>query len=141
MPFSSNMFDIVVSTLVFCSVSDPEQSLQEVFRVLKPGGIFLGVEHIYDDDQSILGVEQKVLDPLQQIIANGCHLTRRTDLLLQRHVNDNKSDMFSQILESKIIYFPSEWPISKQWFFAAKNNSLYIYATMIYFYLFANNCK
>jgi SAM-dependent methyltransferase len=38
--------DAVISSLVLCSVSDPEQVLAEVRRVLRPGGRFVFVEHV-----------------------------------------------------------------------------------------------
>jgi ubiquinone/menaquinone biosynthesis C-methylase UbiE len=33
-------------TLVFCSVRDPERCLREIWRVLKPGGTILLLEHV-----------------------------------------------------------------------------------------------
>ena len=39
LPFLSESFDVVVATLVLCSVQDPPKVLQEVSRVLKKGGI------------------------------------------------------------------------------------------------------
>ncbi len=41
----SDRFDTVVSTLVFCAVRDPLLGLQEVRRVLKPGGTLVMLEH------------------------------------------------------------------------------------------------
>src|SRR5687767_8630215 len=38
MPFKDGAFDTVVSGLVFCSVPDAARGLQEVKRVLAPGG-------------------------------------------------------------------------------------------------------
>ena len=119
-PFPDETFDVVVSTLVFCSVIDPEKSLLEVIRVLKNGGVFLCVEHIHADDGSLLGMEQNILDPLQQLVANGCHLTRHTDVLLHRYASKSEGIRFSQILQSKIVSFDTEWPISRQIFFAAR---------------------
>ncbi len=40
--------DIVLSTLVLCSVSDMRQVMAEVQRVLKPGGRFVFLEHVAD---------------------------------------------------------------------------------------------
>jgi len=82
LPFGDATFDCVVSTLVFCSVADPLQSLREVARVLRPGGLFLCVEHVLGEDGSFLQAQHRLLDPLQQILADGCHLTRTTDQLL-----------------------------------------------------------
>jgi SAM-dependent methyltransferase len=38
--------DMVLSSLVLCSVTDPAQVLREVRRVLRPGGRFAFVEHV-----------------------------------------------------------------------------------------------
>src|SRR5205807_1577374 len=44
LPFSTQTFDSVVVTLVFCSVADPLQGFREIQRVLKPGGILFLLE-------------------------------------------------------------------------------------------------
>ncbi|HCF84034.1 MAG TPA: SAM-dependent methyltransferase, partial [Ktedonobacter sp.] len=46
LPFADSMFDSVVATLVFCSVTDPEGGLREIMRVLKPGGTLYMVDHV-----------------------------------------------------------------------------------------------
>lgn len=40
-PFQDNQFDTIVSTLVFCSFKNPSKAIQEIKRVLKPGGQLL----------------------------------------------------------------------------------------------------
>jgi ubiquinone/menaquinone biosynthesis C-methylase UbiE len=44
--FADGSFDCAVATFVFCSVPDPLVGLEEVRRVLKPGGRFLLLEHV-----------------------------------------------------------------------------------------------
>ena len=44
--FPPGSFDAVVSTFVFCSVADPEKGLEEIKRVLKPGGKIFFLEHV-----------------------------------------------------------------------------------------------
>src|SRR5713101_8027861 len=46
LPFPDAQFDTVVVTLVFCCVRDPERGLREVWRVLKPEGTLLLLEHV-----------------------------------------------------------------------------------------------
>lgn len=50
--FPSETFDVVIETLVFCSVRDVNQSLKEVQRVLKPGGVFCFLDHVKAADKS-----------------------------------------------------------------------------------------
>ena len=44
--FADNTFDTVVSTFVFCTVPDPIAGLREVYRVLKPSGKAIFLEHM-----------------------------------------------------------------------------------------------
>jgi ubiquinone/menaquinone biosynthesis C-methylase UbiE len=46
MSFRDETFDTVVSTFVFCTVPDPLQGLREVYRVLRPGGRAVFLEHM-----------------------------------------------------------------------------------------------
>jgi hypothetical protein len=67
---------------------------------------------------SILENQQKLLDPLQVILADGCHLTRQTDQLLYNsiHQHTNATPLFSKILSFDYHNFSSQWPISRQIF-------------------------
>lgn len=67
-----------VALQVLCSVPDMAAALGEIRRVLKPNGKLLLIEHVRSDDDQFLRLQQYVLDPLQQVLADGCHLTRDT---------------------------------------------------------------
>jgi ubiquinone/menaquinone biosynthesis C-methylase UbiE len=45
LPFEDGIFDCVVSTLTLCSIEGVNRALAEVYRVLKPAGQFLFLEH------------------------------------------------------------------------------------------------
>lgn len=77
LPFPDANFDTVVSTLVLCSVSDPDRALDEIRRVLRPDGKLLLLEHVRPP-AAMLGFFADVLTPLQKRLAGGCHLNRRT---------------------------------------------------------------
>ncbi len=53
LPFAENSFDSVVSTFVFCTVPYPEKGLMEIYRVLKPGGRALFLEHMKSGSRTI----------------------------------------------------------------------------------------
>jgi ubiquinone/menaquinone biosynthesis C-methylase UbiE len=50
LPFDDGTFDVVVSTLVLCGVSDQPRALRQIRRVLRPGGRLLFLEHVRSDD-------------------------------------------------------------------------------------------
>lgn len=77
LPVESACADTVVSTLVLCSVDDPEQSLREIRRVLQPGGTLILIEHIRAADRWTTRF-QDLLTPAWRRIAGNCHLNRPT---------------------------------------------------------------
>lgn len=82
LPMADNTFDSVVSTWTLCSIAKVEQALQEIYRVLKPGGKFFFVEHGLSNEPKVQ-IWQNRLTPLQKVIADGCHLNRNIRQLLE----------------------------------------------------------
>ncbi|WP_253184546.1 class I SAM-dependent methyltransferase [Natrialba sp. SSL1] len=79
LPYADDSFDIVIASMVFCTIPNVETAINEVVRVLKPGGEFRFLEHLADDGWRRR--LQGVLAPLWKTVAGGCHLTRRTPSL------------------------------------------------------------
>jgi SAM-dependent methyltransferase len=75
--FEDDTFDSIVFTLVFCSVDDPLKGLNEVKRVLKPGGRIYFMEHVMPE-HSILKNLFNRLNSSWNKLANGCNLNRET---------------------------------------------------------------
>ncbi len=76
LPFPDATFDAVVSTFVFCSVPDPVLGLQELRRVLRPGGRAYFLEHMRADDPRI----GRLMDWLNPVVVRmmGANINRRT---------------------------------------------------------------
>lgn len=75
LPFPDACFDAVVSTCTLCTVRDPAMTLEEIARVLRPGGRFHFLEHGMAGKASLLRL-QRWLEPLHVRLGCGCHLTR-----------------------------------------------------------------
>ncbi|AFY75436.1 methylase involved in ubiquinone/menaquinone biosynthesis (plasmid) [Synechococcus sp. PCC 7502] len=82
-----NTFDSVVSTWTLCSITKVEKAIQEIYRVLKPGGKFFFIEHGLSKDPK-LQVWQNRLTPIQKVIADGCHLNRNILNLIEREFTE-----------------------------------------------------
>lgn len=80
-PLPQNSIDTVVSTWSLCSILDPKAALEEVKRVLKPGGKFFFIEH-GSSPKRIVGKLQKILTPLSKCYGGGCHMDRKIDALI-----------------------------------------------------------
>jgi len=75
--FPDATFDTVLCTLVFCSIPDAPRALQEVKRVLKPGGAFRLVEHVRAQGK-LRGMLMDSLNPPYRFLAGGCNMNRDT---------------------------------------------------------------
>ncbi|MDE2755903.1 MAG: methyltransferase domain-containing protein [Acidobacteriota bacterium] len=64
--------DAVVGTLVLCSVDRVEAVLEEILRVLKPGGRFCFLEHVAAPQGSWLRRLQRGVCPVWSSLLDGC---------------------------------------------------------------------
>lgn len=80
LPLRDESLDTVISILSLCTIPDERQALAEAYRVLRPGGRLVLVEHVRSPVR-ILAAVQRLIDPL--IVRFACdHLTREPlDLL------------------------------------------------------------
>lgn len=81
-PSHDDSFDTVVTTFTLCSIPDPRAALDEMRRVLRPGGRLLFVEHGRAPDARVRAWQDR-LTPLWRRIAGGCHLNRAIDELIR----------------------------------------------------------
>jgi SAM-dependent methyltransferase len=77
LPLPDGSVDIVVSTLVLCTVDDPEQALREIARVLRPGGQLLFVEHVRASSRLLAACQDRLHEPWRRF-ARGCRCNRAT---------------------------------------------------------------
>jgi len=80
--YPDNCFNIMVSTLVFCSVDDPKKSISEIKRVLKSGGKAIFIEHVASQHK-FLNAILKILNPLQKAVV-GCNLQHHTGEIISQ---------------------------------------------------------
>jgi ubiquinone/menaquinone biosynthesis C-methylase UbiE len=78
LPFGDATFDVVVSTLVLCSVPDQARVIAEVRRVLKPGGKLVFLEHVAAEGDPMRLLWQRAIEPVWKHLAGNCHVTRDT---------------------------------------------------------------
>lgn len=77
LPFEDHTFDTIVATLVFCTIPNVEEAIDEIKRVCKPNGRILLFEHVKMEN-TVLSSMQEGLTPLWKKICDGCCLNRET---------------------------------------------------------------
>ncbi len=91
LPLKDGSIDAVICSYVLCSVNDAGNTLQEIRRVLKPGGHFIFVEHVAAPSGTWRRHAQNAFCPLWGILGDGCHPNRETLVAIQqagfRHVD------------------------------------------------------
>lgn len=91
--------DDVVSTLVLCTVTDPDSSIREIGRVLRPGGRFRFVEHVAAPPGTATRRVQDAVKRPWRWLFEGCCVDRHTGQLIEegpfRRVDYERIDLRS----------------------------------------------
>lgn len=74
--YADNSFDTVVASFVFCSVPLPRKGLKEIYRVLKPGGQLLLLEHVLSSNK-FMAILMNLFNPLVLGLV-GANINRQT---------------------------------------------------------------
>ncbi len=74
-PLDGESIDTVVTTWTLCTIPQAATALDEMRRVLKPGGLLLFVEHGLSPDEGVRKW-QNWLTPAWSRFSGGCHLNR-----------------------------------------------------------------
>lgn len=82
LPLPDASVDTVVSTLVLCTVDDPERVLREIARVLRPDGQLLFIEHVRASSRILAACQDKLRVPWSRF-AGGCRCNRSTVELMR----------------------------------------------------------
>lgn len=99
--YADNSFDTVVASFVFCSVPKPIKGLKEIYRVLKPGGQLLLLEHVLSSNKYLASL-MNLLNPLVLRLI-GANINRETIKNVQAcpfknlYVDPASSDMIKLI--------------------------------------------
>lgn len=62
LPFSDECFDTVIFTLALCTIPDDRKAVREAWRVLRPGGRLLLLEHVRSPNLAVRLI-QRILAP------------------------------------------------------------------------------
>jgi SAM-dependent methyltransferase len=102
LPFADDSFDAALSTWTLCTIPDVGAALSELRRVLRSGGTLQFLEHGLAPDEGVRRWQRR-LDPVQQRITGGCHLTRPiVDLLTAGGFTIKEVDIFYEAGATRI---------------------------------------
>lgn len=99
MNFEAGSVDVVISTLVLCTVKDQHAVLNEIMRILRPGGKFLYIEHVAAKPGTMLRSIQRSIRPFWKLVADGCNPDRDTGAAIEAA---GFSEVSMQFFEPKV---------------------------------------
>lgn len=82
-PLDDNSVDTVVLTFTLCTIPDWHAALDQMARVLRPGGELLFLEHGASPDEGVHKWQDRIT-PGWKKIAGGCHLNRNIAELIRQ---------------------------------------------------------
>ncbi|MEI6706791.1 MAG: class I SAM-dependent methyltransferase [Methylococcales bacterium] len=103
--FADNSFDTVIATFVFCSVPLPLKGLKELYRVCRPGGQVVLLEHVLSSKPAIASVMNFVNPAIVALV--GANINRNTVKNVQScafssvHVDESSGDIIKLIVAKK----------------------------------------
>jgi ubiquinone/menaquinone biosynthesis C-methylase UbiE len=103
LPAQDASFDTAVTSLVLCTVPDPAHALQEIHRVLRPGGKLRFYEHVRSD-KAPLALLEDAITPVWTRLAGGCQPNRDTATVIA--VNGFTIDDYDRFSLSPSAYIP-----------------------------------
>ncbi|KAM9958135.1 hypothetical protein ACTFIW_013115 [Dictyostelium discoideum] len=75
-------FDTIICNLVLCSIKDEKEIIDNLIRLLKPGGKLLFIEHVASEKYH-WRIFQYIINPFWSLIGDNCKLTKKTDKLIK----------------------------------------------------------
>ncbi len=81
LPLDDASVDHVLTTWTLCTIPAVDRALEEMRRVLRPGGTLRFVEHGRSPDAGVARWQDR-LTPIQRRVFGGCHLNRPIDRML-----------------------------------------------------------
>ncbi|WP_404362539.1 class I SAM-dependent methyltransferase [Marinobacter sp.] len=81
-PLADNSVDTVVLTFTLCTIPDAGKALEQMDRVLRPGGTLLFLEHGQSPDRGVRKWQDRIT-PAWKKFAGGCHLNRPISELIE----------------------------------------------------------
>ncbi len=103
--FADNSFDTVVATFVFCSVPLPLKGLKELYRVCRPNGQVILLEHVLSSKPAVAAVMNCINPSIVALV--GANINRNTLKNVQAcafssvHVDERSGDIIKLIVARK----------------------------------------
>jgi ubiquinone/menaquinone biosynthesis C-methylase UbiE len=103
--FADNSFDTVIASFVFCSVPAPLKGLKELYRVCRPGGQVVLLEHVLSSKPALAAVMNFVNPAVVSLV--GANINRNTIKSVQScafssvHIDEHSGDIIKLIVAKK----------------------------------------